>query len=131
MNDRKLLELAAKAGGISGEYDFLFENIVVYDNDYQKGEYLWNPLTDDGDAFRLAVKLGLSIDQRDSVAVAGDFRATPVLVANETHNQDPYAATRRAIVRAAAEVGKDMRPFPSVEEIEQLANMDGKPEWMK
>ena len=29
--------------------------------------------------------------------------------ATEQHTPDPYAATRRAIVRAAAEIGKEMK----------------------
>jgi hypothetical protein len=68
----------------------------------------WNPLTDDGDALRLAVKLGLSIQQGtykvavESIPQEGDeyFGCT------ESFNNDQYAATRRAIVRAAAEIGK-------------------------
>jgi hypothetical protein len=52
----------------------------------------WNPLTDDGDAFRLAVKLDLLVD-----GLAGNYDET-----QEEYDADPYAANRRAIVRAAA-----------------------------
>jgi hypothetical protein len=112
-NDRKLLELAAKAAG-------LLENTFMLDDDWnpiydeQKGFYLgwgkgiWNPLTDDGDALRLAVKLGLTIEQwLDAKNVYVGFRGKSYT--NEKHSIDPYAATRRAIVRAAAEIGKDMK----------------------
>jgi hypothetical protein len=51
----------------------------------------WNPLTDDGDALRLAVKLDLSID--DACVIYSDGAS-----------DDRYAATRRAIVRAAASI---------------------------
>jgi len=86
--DRELLELAARAAGIH-PHDI---------------ECTWNPLTDDGDALRLAVKLGLDVFCRPSqwsecgrIGNAG-FR--------EKHGTDPYAATRRAIVRAAAAIGE-------------------------
>jgi hypothetical protein len=71
---------------------------------------LWCPLHDDGDALRLAVKLRMLVDpDGEQYAYA---TATPKgqgqLMAHEKHNGDPYAATRRAIVRAAAEIGKAM-----------------------
>ena len=101
MSDRELLELAAKAAGY--EYAKHGGYIVV---DGIPGN--WNPLTDDGDALRLAVKLGLMIDIQNKV------NATSVWTTDESgsadfdaaHGKDPYAATRRAIVRAAAEIGK-------------------------
>ena len=76
----------------------------------------FSPLTDDGDALRLAVKLDLS-----SVMVfAGDYsgKRRDFWTPNSGHDggrgeatyaeyaADPYAATRRAIVRAAAEIGR-------------------------
>lgn len=119
MDDRTMLELAVKAAGI--EYWVVrfaprsspIEKIHVT----KDGETVeWNPLTDDGDALRLAVKLGLSITpypiynlERHSVIVkqrrASDTlrEPNPTEVA-EVYNGDPLSATRRAIVRAAAEV---------------------------
>jgi hypothetical protein len=75
----------------------------------------WNPLTDDGDAFRLAVKLNLHNGPNHKLA--GDYGYRECFdneyphVANiqEKCNGDPYAAQRRAIVRAAAEIGKGMK----------------------
>jgi hypothetical protein len=66
---------------------------------------LWNPLTDDGDALRLTVKLGLVITpnyhaEQQSLGVI-EFTGIE-------DSPDPYAPTRRAIVRAAAEIGKKM-----------------------
>lgn len=100
MTDKELLELAAKAAGVG-----------YADNEGKFVPFVpetWNPLTDDGDALRLAVKLGLHISQQLSyVAVmqphggAGSHR----LQWTEQYNDDPYAATRRAIVRAAAQIG--------------------------
>jgi sugar phosphate isomerase/epimerase len=98
MTDRELLELAAKSAGIE----------VVTPTMLKYGQ--WNPLTDDGDAFRLAVKLGMQI----TIILDGDdgdhFPQTMVDWATEEHLNDPYAATRRAITRAAAEIGKEKMP---------------------
>ena len=101
MNDKELLELAAKAAGI--EYD-------VYGNDFYipEGEEFqrpWNPLTDDEDALRLAVKLRIEIyiHENDTQCIGPNLHR-----AIETHEDDPEAATRRAIVRAAAEIGRGM-----------------------
>ncbi len=99
---RELLELAAKAAGY--EYAKHGGYIVV---DGIPGN--WNPLTDDGDALRLAVKLNLGI----SIPVHQTIRADVVCFRDASVNvreggDDPYAAIRRAIVRAAAEIGKAM-----------------------
>jgi hypothetical protein len=68
--------------------------------------YYWNPLTDDGDALRLAVKLRLTVNcSYDEVALCGqEFTQKEVFI--EYNKEDANAATRRAIVRAAAELGK-------------------------
>ena len=106
MTDRQLLEAAARAAGIALEW-----------NDHEVPGYYgswrglpqweeWNPLTDDGDALRLAVKLGLLV----YVMLEAGFTAIRLPGEHiggkydqvEMHGSDPYAATRRAIVRAAA-----------------------------
>jgi hypothetical protein len=69
-------------------------------------KYVWNPLTDDGDALRLAVKLKMKVEgwfNGELECARADCKAALV---SEPHSGDPYAATRRAIVRAAAEIGK-------------------------
>ncbi|AZD50523.1 hypothetical protein C4K20_5132 [Pseudomonas chlororaphis subsp. aurantiaca] len=58
---------------------------------------LWNPLTDDGEALRLAVKCELMIDTSDFGMATAYWRGG--------HLQD--GCYRRAIVRAAAEIGKN------------------------
>ena len=97
MNDRELLELAAKAAGYDGLGSW-------YENAMWDGEgWHWNPLTDDGDAFRLAVDLVLGIGfPREGYVWS--FGRNGKVCAEMT--DDPYAATRRAIVRAAAEIAK-------------------------
>ncbi len=111
--DRELLELAAKAAGIRVEYTepSLFTGQVFqlfFDGEHQVG---WNPLDDDGDALRLAVKLRLSVDtDYNNGAAAG----SAYLSMDCFHEYDPplrfgadrNAATRRAVVRAAAEIAK-------------------------
>ncbi len=119
MTDRELLEAAAKACGIDGAYgvasdDYYYdgnvEGILTILPDGQS--YVWNPLTDDGDALRLAVKLGLDLEMHGCnsthpYAVAFDCERN-IAEEEQPANGDPYAATRRAIVRAAAEIGRSM-----------------------
>jgi hypothetical protein len=65
----------------------------------------WNPLTDDGDALRLAVKLGMDVCFGANYVIVRGSVQTPTVNSAD----DPYAATRRAIVRAAAEIGRNMK----------------------
>lgn len=109
MNDRELLELAAKAAGY-GEVWYLNESSTTpyIGPKYRIGqpvEYkIFDPLTDDGDALRLAVKLSMDICfGANYVIVRGSVQMPTV-----NNSDDPYAATRRAIVCAAAEIGRAM-----------------------
>lgn len=112
MNDRELLELAAKAAGIDLEW-FDGSNNETADAAIHNGEY-WNPLIDDGDALRLAVKLRIIITFTSAAGpgVSAGQRMGPF--SNERLPDrifglhEDCAATRRAIVRAAAEIGKAM-----------------------
>lgn len=117
MDDKTLLELSAVAAGIKidksaynggGAGNDGFDacgNVVLNWHDYKT----WNPLTDDGDALRLAVSLQI-------VPIAGDLKCVaqwwirPAMIeldsVVEISGSDEFAATRRAIVRAAAIIGK-------------------------
>lgn len=98
--DRELLELAAKAAGIV--YDPLHQLIKV-----TTGWHAWNPLTDDGDALRLAVNLEVGpLISSNFVYIKRYYEDTHIL--RDPLGADRYAATRRAIVRAAAEIGRAM-----------------------
>jgi hypothetical protein len=114
-NDRELLELSAKAAGIQGHYASLdeFPNWMnVHDGEgvYYTASQAWNPLTDDGAALRLAVKLEISVNPfAGKTVVAHEYSKRLVCEKWELHDDDPYAATRRAIVRVAAEIGKGMK----------------------
>jgi hypothetical protein len=104
MIDNQLLFEAAKAAGI----DFSIKGQVPTRFD-GKDFIVWNPLEHDGDALRLAVKLHMSVLSNETASwVAVGMQQ--INRAEETHDgSDPYAATRRAIVRAAAEIGKEMK----------------------
>lgn len=115
--DRELLELAAKAAGIKiGNY---VEGIDNYyspwngaDAFYLESDGYWNPLTDDGDALRLAVDLDIPVAR--CALHKGDGISSGYI---DTHfaresfsggRSEQQEATRRAIVRAAAEIGRAM-----------------------
>ena len=103
-NDRELLELAAKAAGY--RYSDMLTGGLWVSMNKGKSWQVWNPLTDDGDALRLAVKLDMSIISCMEEKEVGVTVMDTFLEIYEQHNDDPYAATRRAIVRAAAEIGR-------------------------
>ena len=127
MTDRELLELAAKAAGIPiyESTDGTIQNrpVWVFEAGGAMGtmpfEVRWNPLVEDAQALRLAVKLDIDFymgaDSEGSEAWAGYYLPGKE---NKKHacepcKNDPYAATRRAIVRAAAEIGKGIaQPAP-------------------
>lgn len=103
--DRELLELAAKAAGIQigcrgcGKFGCI-------------GECEWNPLTDDGDALRLAVKLKITLFQTSKSVIAepdADFDYKLISKKEYCDGETRCAATRSAIVRAAAEIGREMK----------------------
>ena len=92
--DCELLEMAAKAAGYDAEWlEAPYGNCLVI------GNIVWLPLEDDGDALRLAVKLALLNDLQTLIEL---------YIEEADYFADPYSATRRAIVRAAAEIGKAM-----------------------
>jgi hypothetical protein len=99
MTNKELLELAAKAAGIDIS-DATFDGW----GDVIQSE--WNPLTDDGDALRLSVKLGIHIgyDFSDCIGVT-QAAQTLQLIIDEPWGSDGFAATRLAIVKAAAAIG--------------------------
>ena len=109
MPDRELLERAAKAVGL----DYRHEDGRIVDPRRGWAHVLtfWNPLVNDGDALRLAVKLGFHIELNTDDECLRDGDAAVEITAfatdvahsiDESAGPDPYAATRRAIVRAAA-----------------------------
>jgi hypothetical protein len=109
-DDREMLELAAKAAGYWVCEPLRYGEFRVCLPERHHLSFAWNPLTDDGDALRLAVKLGIDTKYffrwgDDAPVVQADNLELDAPVVEET-THDPIAATRRAIVRAAAEIGK-------------------------
>jgi hypothetical protein len=107
MADQELLELAAKAAGYLNWAPT--QSGLFIETGHSRGNtgFHWNPLTDDGDALRLAVSLCLLVDCYSHCA-----RALPdSLVWEEGSGLDDCANTRRAIVRAAAEIGKQRNSY--------------------
>ena len=121
--DKELLELAAKAAGKNdlkwheGDQSMCLYNKahVCWYTDNFGDRMPWNPLTDDGDALRLLTKLpyrelycsdiGATVSWRRADRSGHGFKCDEY--AHE-HNGDLNAATRLAIVRAAAEIGREM-----------------------
>jgi hypothetical protein len=112
--DRELLELAAKAAGHEIRESVRAPDVmVIRTHEYEWTP--WNPLDDDGDALRLAVELDIAIFP--PTITTGDF-ATASLSEDGDYTEswfqesvqsgDKPAATRRAIVRAAAEKGRSL-----------------------
>ena len=95
MSDRELLELAAKACGLEEAKMRIEFN-------------QWNPIDGDGDALRLAVKLRLDVEYYKNEAGVEGWTDGYIYI-KESFGNDPLAATRRAIVRAAAEIGRSMK----------------------
>lgn len=83
MNDESLLVLAAKAAGMPAPVD-RHGCWIAWVGSPVTGHW-WNPLSDDGDAFRLAFKLGIRIIWFGTIE-----------------------EVRRMIVTAAAEIGRSM-----------------------
>ncbi|MGU1427483.1 hypothetical protein ACSEVS_27735 [Pseudomonas aeruginosa] len=120
MNDRELLELAARAAGIKARWFKVNQwrrldgcrlhigQKNVFGTHHRKP---WSPLTDDGDALRLAVKLRFEVQCYPGMASVIYDDGSPdgaYLQQNPEKGQSDEQATRRAIVRAAAEIGKSM-----------------------
>lgn len=112
MDDRQLLEIAAKAICLelgkdtpwrtySDGYGFEWLNM-----DGSRVDRRWNPLNDDGDAFRLMADLGLAIDGTTTRCWAWKSRGGVNFPQQEEFDAGIRAAYRRAIVRAAADVGR-------------------------
>lgn len=100
--DRELFEMAAKAAGVKiNHFNSQGEPVINQPGGGPESclVKIWNPLTDDGDALRLAVQLGLLNTPEWMTYRNVAFFAT---------NAQIGEATRIGIVRAAAEIGRAM-----------------------
>jgi len=116
--DKELLELAAKAAGYVGEWKYLeaFNGRIAGWYFVLADHSVFNPLKDDGDALRLAVKLEIDLQHNWGSVIAIYTRNDSVKIGVPSHAEvggdeykDRLVATRRAIVRAAAEIGRNMK----------------------
>lgn len=122
--DRELLELAAKAAAIAKiKWNDRFlkdphaSSAGGWLDGYGSPSTWWNPLTDDGDALRLAVELRICIEffgvykqhGHSGVCCTGILHGQPVVNTDYAkQGENVSAATRRAIVRTAAAIGEFM-----------------------
>lgn len=99
MTDRELLEMAAKAAGISIFFSVEWHDVGECYTGSRAVPRSWNPLTDDGDAFRLAVQLGI---------LGSPEIASHKAIVQFLHGYDMYRLERYAITLAAADIGRAM-----------------------
>lgn len=122
--DRELLELAARAAGYTLKWG---ETYIVGDDEVDctdmsyvvsgqpdEADWHWSPLTDDGDALRLGAKLQLrTLCTNAGASAESTHRDHPPVFAwgerMDYGDAEASAATRRAIVLAAAEIGRAMK----------------------
>jgi hypothetical protein len=104
VNDRRLIELAAEACALP-ECGWMADTFTyVKDNTFTT----WDPLNDDGDALRLAVRLGIGLlpeatDVRKGTAICHERFGWHIFTGLP---DEPQAAARHAIVRAAAAIAQ-------------------------
>lgn len=124
MTDQELLRLAALAAGHELKYSNEWPGggclmrRVAPESEHPGSKWVpWRPLNDDGDALRLAVTLGLEIYHTINDGVWTVFVGYPsgvrIVYTAEPWSENQFAATRRAIVRAAAEIGRHMEGEPT------------------
>lgn len=115
MTDRELVELAAKAIGlpILRWLNDVDATAVIDNRTYA----IWGPLYDDGDALRLAVDLRITLNFTECACCVStyanqldedgpDFCIRHSKKYDDCETTDPFVATRIAIVRTAAEIGR-------------------------
>ena len=96
MNEKELLNMAAKALG-HWDREFNCPNSSAI--------FMGDPLESNADAFRLAVQLRLCVNISDQGKKTSVVTSWSLGRFEEDHG-DPFYATRRAIVRAAAAIGE-------------------------
>lgn len=105
MTDHKLCLLAAKAEGytVEGEGKLILRT-------YATGlTAMWCPLTFNAHAFDLMVDCKINVEFENHAVIATSYcdREAIATDCRELFGTDKHAATRRAIVRAAAAMGDD------------------------
>jgi len=116
--DRELLELAARAIGAVRVEDVEGENWVNLHFADGSTIFHWNSLVHGDDAFNLMVDLDLEVIPSGAWVGGGSSELAALVQSGdgieevEVHAGDPRAATRRAVTRAAAEIGRHIHSSP-------------------
>lgn len=101
MTDNELLTMTANAAGLDvvGSHD---DGLCLQ----RPLRLVWNPLMDDADALRLAVRCGLVVCVMLDMGFSGIYLPAEHIGGKydivERHGEDAELATRRAIVKAVA-----------------------------
>lgn len=113
MTDEELLRYAAKAVGYVEPHSYRPKTNCLLWVGKESGASTWSPFQDDKDAFRLMIELDIGVhhgwtyaDEKVPYANVCAQHIPSMIEVGEIKGDDPAAATRRAIVRAAAEIGK-------------------------
>lgn len=110
ISDKERHELAALAAGIAN-YRYTKPHLAARIR--ANGLYVWNPEHDDEDAFSLQVACNLFVGVVEGATTVSDNFGRFHGTVEEPHGEDPKAATRRAIFRAAVKIGEFMQKAKS------------------
>lgn len=117
MKDRELLEAAALAVGIDGEYMNCDEGLWLKGKYTPDNSAMWNPLRVDGDCARLESVCQIELNWSGDYGVAARLQRSAHASEYAPWCGEPYArhpdrnaARRRASVRAAASLSKVTQP---------------------
>jgi hypothetical protein len=102
MDDKELIELAAKAAGIDVKYSKAFDDFTIWPT-----EVRWDPLNDDGDCARMEAALLLRVTFNDGWVSVGheSFGNEAQCEFFSDYEGDRNKARRAASVFAAASIG--------------------------
>lgn len=107
---RKMLTLAAQAAEYEvmwNESSELFQHSFPEPDRHGQLRYSWEPFDDDGDALRLAIKLDLNLSFNEDCRCVLAYRGNGLHIMRNYREEGKSAATRYAIVSAAALLGED------------------------
>ena len=107
MDDLELLAMAAKAAGY--EIEWVRNSGCYYRCEKDASREQWDALDDDGDAFRLAIKLDIHIKRYEGATTCQELLSRKSFTEHDhwsANENDPLKSTRRAIVCAAADIGR-------------------------
>ena len=107
MTDKELTEFAAKAIGLAIIFNPTKKRYFTT-RKRERRFIPFDPLNLDGDALRLLVELKIEFQINNSIRVDYRTNDVPTIPLYEPIEHDACASARRAIVRAAAEIGKSL-----------------------